>query len=243
MPADRSSLRRPDLLSARPPARPPALPLPPARPSPPPAVVDGVRFAAGGFKPPAGAAAGGDLPSGQALLAETPEEAGCRAAREAATAAVKARQKAARVGDGGRSALQEAAMIGDLKKLQKELAKTGSGGRGGKEKKKAKEKEKKDGGGSLDTADPRGNTAFHHACAGGHLDCVKELVKAGCDTLRTNDGGATGWALAKQGRREPTLAALRKYGGKGHAHLGLEFALEQAVAAEEAAAAAAAALY
>jgi ankyrin repeat protein len=107
-------------------------------------------------------------------------------------------------------------MVGDLRKLGKAAAAAGK---------------------ELDRGDPRGCTAFHHACAGGHVDCVKALLKAGCGTARTNDAGETGWALARQSGRQPALMLLRKYAAKGHPELGLELALEQAAAAEEAAAA------
>ena len=36
------------------------------------------------------------------------------------------------------------------------------------------------------------------AGAGGHVDCMKALVKVGCDTCRLTDGGASGWSLAAQ---------------------------------------------
>ena len=86
----------------------------------------------------------------------------------------------------------------------------------------------------IDVADSRGYTAYHHACAGGHLECVKALLKAGCDTLRTNDGGATGWQLAEKGGRSDVTAYLSKYGEKGHKGLALELAWMHAVQAEDA---------
>lgn len=176
-------------------------------------VVDGAKFATDGFMLPQ---AGTDKPSGRALLVDSAAEMAVREARETAAAGLRKKQKQAKVGH--RTGLQEAAMVGDLKKVKKVLL--------------AKEK-------GLDKGDPRGQTAFHHACAGGHVDCVKELVKAGCDTLRMNDGGVTGWELARKSGRTATLEALRKYGSKGHEGLQLELALEEATAAEEAAATAA----
>ena len=39
-------------------------------------------------------------------------------------------------------------------------------------------------------------TAYHHACANGHAECARLLVKAGCATALASDLGATGWAMA-----------------------------------------------
>jgi hypothetical protein len=52
--------------------------------------------------------------------------------------------------------------------------------------------------GGVDDGDPRGCTAYHHACAGGQLECVKLLLRAGAGTLATSAGAETGWDLAAQ---------------------------------------------
>ena len=36
-------------------------------------------------------------------------------------------------------------------------------------------------------------TAFHLACAGGHVQCVALLLGSGCDTSLRNEDGLTGW--------------------------------------------------
>jgi ankyrin repeat protein len=54
---------------------------------------------------------------------------------------------------------------------------------------------------SLDVADALGWTAYHHACAAGHQECVLVLLLAGCGTTHLTPtggqlGGQTGWGLA-----------------------------------------------
>ena len=167
------------------------------------------------------------------LLTETKEEEAARTARETAEAALREKQKPAKVGK-GRAALHEVAMVGDAAKLKKILAaELQAKGGGGKSGSKGSSK-------VLDQGDQRGYTAYHHACAGGHEECVKLLIKAGCDTLRTADSGATGWQLASKGGKAGVVAMLQKVGGRGkHARLALEAAALEAAAAEEAAAVAA----
>ena len=58
----------------------------------------------------------------------------------------------------------------------------------------------------LDGGDHRQYTPFHMACAGGHVDCVRLLLDAGCDTALRNDEGLTGWELAAQLQRTDVLA-------------------------------------
>ena len=58
----------------------------------------------------------------------------------------------------------------------------------------------------LDGGDHRQYTPFHMACAGGHVDCVRLLLDAGCDTALRNDEGLTGWELAAQLQRIDVLA-------------------------------------
>ena len=55
----------------------------------------------------------------------------------------------------------------------------------------------------MDDGDPRGCTAYHHACAGGQLECVKLLLRAGAGTLATSAGAETGWDLAAQVQGKP----------------------------------------
>ena len=83
-------------------------------------------------------------------------------------------------GGGERTALHAAAAVGDTHSLQKLL------------RSQAK---------LLDAGDSRNYTAFHVACAGGHVECVKALCQAGCDTEVVNDVGLTGWELAAQLQR------------------------------------------
>jgi hypothetical protein len=53
----------------------------------------------------------------------------------------------------------------------------------------------------LDGGDKRCYTAFHTACAGGHVACARLLLAAGCDPDLQNNVGLTGWALATQLQR------------------------------------------
>jgi len=41
--------------------------------------------------------------------------------------------------------------------------------------------------------DERGYTAFHQACGNGHVDCVRVLLDAQCDTTCRNAVRLTGW--------------------------------------------------
>ena len=94
---------------------------------------------------------------------------------------------------GAASRLHMAASIGDAVGVRRLLAKaaaTTSSSRGE----------------LLDGGDKRCYTAFHVACAGGHADCAEALLDAGCDGLRLNDCGLTGWSLAVQLRRSEVLA-------------------------------------
>jgi ankyrin repeat protein len=148
----------------------------------------------------------------EALL-ETVGERSAREAREAAAAVLKAEQKS--VETGKRVALHEAAMVGDLKRLSTEVAKA------------ADDKQ------LLDKGDPRGCSAFHLACTGGYVDCVKALVKAGAETNALNAGGSSGWELARQGGKQEVLQLLRRFGQKKHPSLALELELELAAVVEE----------
>jgi hypothetical protein len=58
----------------------------------------------------------------------------------------------------------------------------------------------------LNTGDERQYTPFHVACAGGHADCVRLLLEAGCDTALYNHNGVTGWELANLLHRDEVLA-------------------------------------
>jgi hypothetical protein len=90
-------------------------------------------------------------------------------------------------------------------------------------------------GAELDAADARGWTAYHHACALGHADCVKLLCIAGAGTAAATPAGETGWQLAERLRREAprpsggtpgaqeeVCALLARFGKKGHPALALE---------------------
>ena len=58
---------------------------------------------------------------------------------------------------------------------------------------------------ALNAGDERRYTAFHIACAGGHVDCVRLLLEAGCDTALCNHSGLTGWELADELHRSEVL--------------------------------------
>jgi ankyrin repeat protein len=88
-----------------------------------------------------------------------------------------------------RSALIEAAMVGEAPRVITLLRKTSKHG-------------------ALDAADRRGCTAYHHACGGGHTTVAELLVRAGCDTGCLSDGGKTGWDLAAEARRADVVALL-----------------------------------
>ena len=83
----------------------------------------------------------------------------------------------------------------------------------------------------LDCGDQRGSTAFHHACAGGHVETLELLLAAGCKTTLTDDRGKTGWALARAAgpSRQAVTDLLTAQAQGGHKHLRLEL---EAVASE-----------
>ena len=58
---------------------------------------------------------------------------------------------------------------------------------------------------TLDAGDKRRFTAFHIACAGGHVQVVKLLLGAGCDCTLENDNGYCGWQLAESLNRVEVL--------------------------------------
>ena len=156
-------------------------------------VRDGFTFTAGAYAA-ARASPGSAAPL---LAAETKEEEGARKGKESSVAALREKQKPAKIGK-GRTAIHEIAMVGDAAKLKKllaaELAEGGSGGGGKSRSKRSSGKDDKGSSKSssgsstkvLDQGDQRGYTPYHHACAGGHEECVKLLITAGCDTLRTS---------------------------------------------------------
>ena len=57
----------------------------------------------------------------------------------------------------------------------------------------------------LNCGDHRRYTPFHIACAGGHVSCVRLLLKAGCDTTLREESGLTGWELAEQLHRKQVI--------------------------------------
>eukprot|EP01043_Picozoa_sp_COSAG02_P027799 COSAG02_NODE_1654_length_11481_cov_3.465033_6_plen_199_part_00 len=75
---------------------------------------------------------------------------------------------------------------------------------------------------TIDAGDKRGFTAYHHACANGHEDVVKVLLKAGCNSAMLNDGRRTGWDLAKEMGRANVTDLLNKLAAKGSKKLRAE---------------------
>ena len=137
---------------------------------------DGVQFTLSG-----GRGRGGDDGGGGYSSIAGASEAPTAAAREPAGRDKRAAFADSRGRGGGeRTALHAAAAVGDTHTLQKLL------------RSQAK---------LLDAGDSRNYTAFHVACAGGHVECVKALCQAGCDTEVVNDVGLTGWELAAQLQR------------------------------------------
>ena len=137
---------------------------------------DGVQFTLSG-----GRGRGGDDGGGGYSSIAGASEAPTAAAREPAGRDKRAAFADSRGRGGGeRTALHAAAAVGDTHSLQKLL------------RSQAK---------LLDAGDSRNYTAFHVACAGGHVECVKALCQAGCDTEVVNDVGLTGWELAAQLQR------------------------------------------
>lgn len=59
---------------------------------------------------------------------------------------------------------------------------------------------------ALNDGDGRRYTAFAVACAGGHTQCVVELLRVGCDTKLCEEKGLSGWELAAQLHRHAVLA-------------------------------------
>lgn len=51
----------------------------------------------------------------------------------------------------------------------------------------------------------RESPIFSVACAGGHAECVRLLLAAGCDTSLRNNAELTGWQLAETLRRQDVL--------------------------------------
>ena len=95
----------------------------------------------------------------------------------------------AQAGQGRPSVLHHAASLGTAPKLRGLLADSGGPAVA-----------------ALNAGDERRCTAFHIACAGGHVDCVRMLLEAGCDTALCNYSGLTGWELAEQLHRSEVLA-------------------------------------
>jgi hypothetical protein len=89
------------------------------------------------------------------------------------------------------------------------------------EKDKVKSFAKKDAD-TIDVGDKRGFTAYHHACANGHAEVVKALLKAGCNSAMLNDGRRTGWDLALEMGRANVTELLIKLAAKGSKKLRAE---------------------
>eukprot|EP01051_Picozoa_sp_SAG22_P017840 SAG22_NODE_2848_length_2160_cov_6.810771_2_plen_246_part_00 len=117
-------------------------------------------------------------------------EAAAAAAAQAAAAKVHQAVAPERASRGAPTTLHVAASLADVGRLRKLLA-TGAGG--GQPK-------------GLDSGDRKQYTAFHVACAGGHVECVRLLLAAGCDVTLLNAAGLTGWELAETLRRTHVMA-------------------------------------
>ena len=165
-------------------------------------VQDGLSFTAGGFHK--NKSSGYTPVTREAASALSPEEQAAATARQEALTKLqkkweKAQSSGANKQNPGRSALIEAAMVGDHKKLESAL------------KKAHKEKVLTQ---LIDAGDRRAFTAYHHAAANGHVDCVKLLLKGGADTSLPNDMGETGWVLATRAHRADVEEMLRKLAKK-----------------------------
>ena len=167
-------------------------------------VLDGITYtsiAAGGDGyEPVGRAGAKKQKTTVVAAAETEEETKLRLALEEATAKFEAMKTPAKVAQ-ERSRLIQASMMG--------------------EKDKVKSFAKKDAH-AIDVGDKRGFTAYHHACANGHADVVKALLKAGCNSAVLNDGRRTGWDLAREMGRTDVTELLSKLAAKGSKKLGAE---------------------
>ena len=97
--------------------------------------------------------------------------------------------------------LHWSAIVGEKAKLERMLAKPGI---------------------QIDGVDERGYTAFHQACGNGHVDCVKVLVGAQCDTTKRNAVRLTGWQLASSMKKAAVCELLESYAAKGHEGLAAE---------------------
>eukprot|EP01043_Picozoa_sp_COSAG02_P025787 COSAG02_NODE_1462_length_12490_cov_71.373820_5_plen_259_part_00 len=97
--------------------------------------------------------------------------------------------------------LHWSAIVGEKAKLERMLAKPGI---------------------QIDGVDERGYTAFHQACGNGHVDCVKVLVDAQCDTTKRNAVRLTGWQLASSMKKAAVCELLESYAANGHEGLAAE---------------------
>ena len=161
-------------------------------------VRDGVAFAK----------AGGGVRSGADALEPLAEPAAAEGGGEAEAGRAERAGVKAKAGvdrrKGARGELHAAAMAGRAGRLKKLLKQTQPSGK------------------ELDAADAKGWTAYHHACALGHADCVKLLCVAGTGTAVATPAGETGWQLAEQLRQPKVCALLARFAKKGHPALALE---------------------
>lgn len=97
--------------------------------------------------------------------------------------------------------LHWSAIIGEKAKLERMLTKPGI---------------------QVDGVDERGYTAFHQACGNGHVDCVRVLLDAQCDTTKRNAVRLTGWQLASSMNKTEVCTLLESYAQKGHEGLTAE---------------------
>ena len=70
-----------------------------------------------------------------------------------------------------------------------------------------------DAGQYVNERDAHGWTGLHLACAEGHTDVVRELVRAGAALDLQNAAGRTALELAQTGRHHKTAAVLRPGSG------------------------------
>jgi len=132
--------------------------------------------------------------------AETEEERQLRIALEEASSKFESMKAPAKTTQ-ERSRLIQASMMGEKDKVKSFVKKDAD---------------------TIDVGDKRGFTAYHHACANGHDDVVKVLLKAGCNSAVLNDGRRTGWDLAKEMGRTNVTELLSKLAAKGSKKLRAE---------------------
>ena len=158
-------------------------------------VVDGIKFSTGG------SGRGGSISARlwdsetSAPSASSSGAAGTATSESGAGGGREGTEGANSATRGQPTALHTSCSLGDVKRLQKHL------------KTEAARKH-------LNAGDKRQYTAFHVACAGGHVGCARLLLQAGCNASLLNDTGVTGWELAVQLQRWDAIGPLQlEFGG------------------------------